>query len=484
MNRWLALGVWVVLAGCTGSKGDPGAMGAMGLPGMDGTNGMDGMDGMNGMDGANGANGTNGNDIILSSKAKHGLDISPVAVNLTGRSAADIEQIGRGSYLVNAVGSCADCHSPDADSTHFLSGGSQFPIDGSGDYVVARNLTPDSVSGLQLSESQFIDAMRTGLDARNMGQMLLVMPWPVLRWMATDDIQAIYAYLKAIPPVSNLTGGDVKGPLASATPVPFPSDYDEGDVDRPLPAETDFMMRPVPDPGHVIRGLAIQPLAEPSGFASLSAADQAAFGRGSYLVNAVGSCNDCHSHPDRDMSPGATFLDIHTDAYLSGGKVFEVPPALAPVLHETRSMSADLLGATHGFFNEPTATFATFDAILQYGMHIDDPVPTPLAWPMPWGHLRDMTLDDLSAVYTYLHVLATDSPRTGSNDKATQMTAVYCTMDTDCTGVGGTCNMATNECVGASCTIDADCPACQHCTATACSAPDPTADAACLNDGI
>src|SRR4051812_33025084 len=45
-----------------------------------------------------------------SPRAQRGLDISPVPLTTTGLSTAQIEQIGQGSYLVNAVATCGDCH--------------------------------------------------------------------------------------------------------------------------------------------------------------------------------------------------------------------------------------------------------------------------------------------------------------------------------------------------------------------------------------
>src|SRR5439155_8824220 len=83
---------FAALAACSGDTGPAGP------PGADGTNG------------SNGSNGSDGNDIILSARAKHGLDIAPVALSLTGLSGPQIELIGQGSYLVNAVIDCSGCH--------------------------------------------------------------------------------------------------------------------------------------------------------------------------------------------------------------------------------------------------------------------------------------------------------------------------------------------------------------------------------------
>jgi hypothetical protein len=460
-------------AACTGSQGPAG---------MNGTNGTNGMNGSNGMD---------GNDIILSERAKIGLDIAPVKLDLTGKDGPTIEKIGQGSYWVNAVIDCSGCHSSQAG---YLAGGNQFPfaVPGeTGDYVVSRNLTPDP-TGLMLSEADFITALTTGRDFSTANGVLVVMPWVNLRWMHTDDLKAIYAYLKAIPAVANANQTDHKGLAGQLTPVALPATFAVGEQTRPITPETDFMGAPLPDPDGVERGIEVNPLknvvdtGDPN-----EAAFESAFGRGSYLVNAA-VCNDCHTNPPYNTLPGPTFLATNTPQFLAGGGVFPTPPGLGPVFGNTRSMSANLIGETHGFFNEPGMSFELFREIITTGLHVDDPSPRPLAWPMPYDHFRNMTEGDLSAVFTYVSTLAALEPRTDVgatiNDKLTQGAAIYCDATHACpSGAGFTCHMdATvgNECVGNTCTDDGECGACQHCTGTTtktCTAPDPTnqADAAC-----
>ena len=196
-------------------------------------------------------------------------------------------------------------------------------------------------------------------------QALLVMPWQTFRWMSAPDLEAIYAYLQAIPAVNNLIPPDQKPAVA---PVPFPSTYDEGAVARPLPPETDAMGNPVPDPGFVTRGFAISPVAYD--VSALPALSQGEFGRGSYLVNAVGGCSDCHTNPARGMTGSIT-----TGSYLSGGAVFAVPPPLQQPLGIVRSMSADLTGATQGSIATGKIAFAQFVGILTQGLHVEDAVP-------------------------------------------------------------------------------------------------------------
>lgn len=135
-----------------------------------------------------------------------GFRIAPVPLNLTG---LDRNLVGMGSYLVNAVSGCNDCHSVQpfapggdpylgqpkkTDKPHYLAGGRAF-----GPFV-APNLTPDAQGRpAGLTQAQFIQVMRTGKDPDNPSVLLQVMPWPVYQDMAFDDLKAIYAYLRAVP---------------------------------------------------------------------------------------------------------------------------------------------------------------------------------------------------------------------------------------------------------------------------------------------
>ena len=130
----------------------------------------------------------------------------PIKLNLTGK---DPNQVYLGSYLVNAQGACADCHScPTYTAGHdpykgepkqfnpkiYLAGGRAF-----GPFV-SKNLTPDATgkpAGLTLA--QFKTLLRTGKDPDVPTNILQVMPWPVYGMMSDYDLEAIYAYLSSIP---------------------------------------------------------------------------------------------------------------------------------------------------------------------------------------------------------------------------------------------------------------------------------------------
>lgn len=70
----------------------------------------------------------------------------------------------------------------------------------------AANLTPDKETGIaEWTEDAFIRAMRTG---KHQGQpngraILPPMPWEAYKEATDEDLKAIWAYLRSIPPVKN-----------------------------------------------------------------------------------------------------------------------------------------------------------------------------------------------------------------------------------------------------------------------------------------
>jgi hypothetical protein len=463
-----------LVVACDGNDGAVGPAGTAGTAG----NGPAGGNGANGTNGTDGTNGEAGTQVIVSALAKHGLDISPVALDLTGLTGTQIEQIGQGSYLVNAVADCGTCHN-DASGpppVKFLVGGNKFPT-GPTTFVTSRNLTPDATKGLKLTEAQFIEVFRTGRDFSGADagtEALVVMPWESFRWMSTTDIKAIYAYLKVIPAdQSALPITDSKGtPLP--TTVPFTDQYADGQISRTLPPEVDGQGTPVPDPGNVLRGLAVDAIDNKNAIASISPGEVGQYGRGAYLVNAIADCSGCHTNPER------TGGKVDFAQYMTGGRVFPTPPGLQSTVKTTRVMSANLLGP-NGFF--VTVNMPTFLAAIEQGVHADEPPPqAPLGFPMPARVFRNMILSDLEAVYTYMRQIATAVPG-GRTDKAIPKSAVFCAADGDCTAAnaGTTCDKTdpnSPECTGKTCATDADCAVCQKCNlgTTKCEALHDSAD--------
>jgi hypothetical protein len=135
-----------------------------------------------------------------------GFRVSPVNLDLHNKN---VPLVGLGSYLVNVVGGCNDCHTnPSYAPGHnpflgqpkrinvagFLAGGQAF-----GPFI-SRNLTPENGLPAGRTFAQFELELRTGADLDHPGQLLQVMPWPDYQSLSQRDILAIYTYLSAIPP--------------------------------------------------------------------------------------------------------------------------------------------------------------------------------------------------------------------------------------------------------------------------------------------
>jgi mono/diheme cytochrome c family protein len=109
-----------------------------------------------------------------------------------------------GSYLSQHTGLCAECHTPRSglrsapDKTRLLAGApnppKEFPAKPS-------NLTPDLATGIgRWSEADFVQTIRSGTDPA--GHALHpFMPWRQNRRMSDDDLRAIYAFLRTLPPI-------------------------------------------------------------------------------------------------------------------------------------------------------------------------------------------------------------------------------------------------------------------------------------------
>lgn len=144
--------------------------------------------------------------------------------------------VERGKYFV-MVGGCNDCHSPKVfapagpmpDTTRLLSGhpttsplpeipkGTIGPTQwgalttndltawaGPWGVSFAYNLTPDIKTGLGgWTEDLFIQTLRKGKFMGSSRDILPPMPWQPIGQMTDDDLKAMFAYLKSLPPIEN-----------------------------------------------------------------------------------------------------------------------------------------------------------------------------------------------------------------------------------------------------------------------------------------
>jgi mono/diheme cytochrome c family protein len=141
-----------------------------------------------------------------------GIVESPKPVG--GRFApADRDAVDTGRYLVVLLG-CGACHTdgafdgaPDMDKAL---AGSQTGIAWSNPLesqhpgvVYPPNITPDEKTGIGLwSDAQIANAIRAGI-GRHGGRRIVTMPWQGYARLTDDDVGAIVAYLRSIPPVEH-----------------------------------------------------------------------------------------------------------------------------------------------------------------------------------------------------------------------------------------------------------------------------------------
>jgi hypothetical protein len=177
-------------------------------------------------------------------------------------------------------------------------------------------------------------------------------------------------------------------------------------------------------PSRVRRGLEIAPVP-----LNLRGKDPELVGLGSYLVNAVASCNMCHSAGTATeyTAGGNPYFKgneptvVNQATYLGGGRVFaaQVAGATPPIV--SRNLTPDRTGRPVG-----GRTFEEFRLILQTGADLDlvhpncsDPTVIasstcfPVKYPydgdklqvMPWPELHHLSEHDMRAIYEYLKAI-------------------------------------------------------------------------------
>lgn len=146
---------------------------------------------------------------------------------------ADPATVARGAYLVRGMG-CADCHTPlktgpkgpEPDLSRGLSGHPQGMVLqapastadspwiwggaatntafwGPWGISYAANLTPDATGLGAWTAAQFVQALRTGRHAGSGRPLAPPMPWQAFAQLDDADLQALFAYLRAQPPIHN-----------------------------------------------------------------------------------------------------------------------------------------------------------------------------------------------------------------------------------------------------------------------------------------
>ena len=149
--------------------------------------------------------------------------------------AGNRSQVARGEYMVT-IGGCNDCHTPlkmgpngpEPDMSRMLSGhpeslkmtpppalpaNSPWMVTSTGTNTAhagpwgisyTMNLTPDTNTGIGFwTEDMFIKTIRTGKHFGTGRPINPPMPWFNYAKMTDEDLKAVYAYLRTIPPIVN-----------------------------------------------------------------------------------------------------------------------------------------------------------------------------------------------------------------------------------------------------------------------------------------
>jgi hypothetical protein len=121
--------------------------------------------------------------------------------------------------------------------------------------------------------------------------------------------------------------------------------------------------------------------------------DRESIGLGSYLVNAAGGCNDCHTAPPFLQDPFA-FLgapkQLNVPCYLGGGTPFGPGVVSRDITPFERNRPAGL-------------TFKQFLHVLRTGEDPDN--PGHVLQVMPWPVYQEMATSDLRAIYDFLSAI-------------------------------------------------------------------------------
>lgn len=217
-------------------------------------------------------------------------DEAPISADVAAdASPPDPRQIERGAYLALA-GNCAACHTARGGADYAGGLGIRTPFG----TVHASNLTPDAETGIgDWSSEHFWRAMHNG---RSKDGRLLYPAFPYTEYtqMTREDADAIFAYLRSLPPVGRPN-----------TPHRLRFPYD-----------TQASLA-------VWRALFFRPAAFEE-----DVGQSAQWNQGAYLVRGLGHCAACHS--------ARNFLGARSGSLELGGGLIPMQNWYAPSLVSTR----------------------------------------------------------------------------------------------------------------------------------------------------
>lgn len=262
------------------------------------------------------------------------------------RASADSSVIARGRHLIRGAAHCVYCHST-ANVDSIMNAGGEVALSGDRLFklpvgkIYSKNITPDKETGI----GNFTD----GEIAR------------VLRYSVHPDGTVVYGFMQ----FHNASDEDLTAIISYLRSRPA--------IKNPVPEHKLNLL------GNVVKAFMVKPDG-PSGPVPAAVTNDTTAAYGKYLAISIAECNGCHTR--RDVS-GA-----FTGAPFAGGETMEeegfttVPPNLTP------DSSGRIFGWTQQHFID---RFRMGKLIPQS--------------PMPWNSFKNMTDDELKAIYKFLQTV-------------------------------------------------------------------------------
>ncbi len=271
----------------------------------------------------------------------------------------DSATIARGEYIFKHAWQCWRCHASSGDGNAPPSGGRVFDLRSVGPgfgVFYSRNLTPDSATGLgSWTDGEIVQAIREGI-RKDRHALFPLMPIDWLKGISDQDVLAVVAYLRTLPPVSN---------RVAEREVSF--------VTKALMAFN--VVKPVAP-------INIPVVAPPAG-------RTVEYGR--YVASNLAGCAECHS--PRNLQNG----QFYADSLFAGGNIAFGKDEGEPMYAFARNLRPEPRTGSHKWTEEE------FFQAVTAGMRPDSTVLTPH---MPYAYYKFLAEDDLRAVYLYLQSLA------------------------------------------------------------------------------
>ena len=286
--------------------------------------------------------------------------IEPSTSRTFERTQARLE---RGRYIVEGPAHCFQCHSdvdwktPGAQPKAGRKGsGTVFPEE-IFSWLIAPNITPDAETGAgSWTDDQFARAIREGI-GHDGRRLFPMMPYLNFRNMSDEDLASVIVYVRSIQPVRNVLPKTTIPEPAKGMLPPY----------QPVPASV-----PEPDQSTPVK-------------------------RGQYLAT-LGNCGFCHTPVNQQGLP-------MTELAFAGGLQFKGPWGEL----SSANITTDASGIS--YYDE-----ALFVTALKTG-HVGARKLNSL---MPWGYFRNMTDEDLKAIYAYLRTLPPVKHRVDNTEPPTE----------------------------------------------------------------